>query len=165
MALLIDNQTDEGFEEAYGKFLEGVAEKAAELIKLPVAVEISLVLTDDIEIQKLNKYYRGIDKPTDVLSFPLLELDPQAPEEWAESLRGNTDPDSGEAVLGDIVISIDRAREQAEEYGHGFERELGFLLVHGILHLSGYDHEGDEEKARAMRCLEEDILKAMNLSR
>ena len=165
MALLIDCRVDDGFEEAYGQFLEGVVEKAAELLSLPVPVEISLVLTDDDEIQELNKSYRGIDRPTDVLSFPMLELDPFDEEEWAESLRSNSDPDSGETVLGDIVISIDRAREQGEEYGHGFDRELGFLMAHGILHLLGYDHEENDDKARAMRGFEEDILKALSLFR
>ena len=100
-------------------------------------VEVSIALVDDDYIQKLNKKYRGLDAPTDVLSFAMRETVPEGNDsfEYFE-----------EELLGDVVISLERARVQAVEYGHSFERETGFLVVHGMLHLLGYDHEVDEEK-------------------
>ncbi len=111
--------------------------------------ELSIVLSDDSAIRKLNKTYRGVDRATDVLSF---------------SQREGEDGDSDLAVLGDIVISLDRAHEQAREYGHSFEREMGFLVVHGILHLLGWDHEKADEEA-AMMAKTEEILKEIGLVR
>ncbi len=111
--------------------------------------ELSIVLSDDSAIRKLNKTYRGVDRATDVLSF---------------SQREGEDGDSDLAVLGDIVISLDRAHEQAREYGHSFEREMGFLVVHGILHLLGWDHEKADEEA-VMMAKTEEILKEIGLVR
>ena len=111
------------------------------------SVELSLVITDDTEIQELNRFYRRIDAPTDVLSF-------------SQSDGGATDepfPVGGIQPLGDIVISGDRVRIQAEEYGHTVERELAYLAVHGLLHLLGHDHETPEQKAQ-MRSAEEAAL-------
>ncbi|NLZ53751.1 MAG: rRNA maturation RNase YbeY [Thermoanaerobacteraceae bacterium] len=117
-------------------------------------VEVSIALVDDNYIQKLNNQYRHLEAPTDVLSFAMRET---AHEE--DSLNF-----SEEELLGDVVISLQRAKMQAAEYGHSFEREVGFLVVHGILHLLGYDHELDEEKT-VMRQKEEEILKIMDLTR
>ncbi|PSR28611.1 probable rRNA maturation factor [Sulfobacillus thermosulfidooxidans DSM 9293] len=110
--------------------------------------ELSIVLTDDSTIHELNRTYRGVDRPTDVLSFS-----------QREGEDAFDDP-----VLGDIVISLDRTRQQALEYGHSFERELGFLTVHGILHLLGWDHETPDEEQRMMAKTEE-ILGGIGLSR
>ncbi|CAB1129621.1 endonuclease involved in 70S ribosomes quality control [Candidatus Hydrogenisulfobacillus filiaventi] len=114
--------------------------------------EVSVVLTDDAAVQALNREYRGIDRPTDVLSFPQRE---------GETLGGG---EEGAALLGDIVISVERARAQAEEYGHSLERELGFLAVHGVLHLLGWDHADPEDEARMMARTEA-ILAPLGLSR
>lgn len=105
--------------------------------------EISVVLTDNEEIRTLNNMHRGVDRATDVLSFPMFEYD-----EDGEIVEDYADfNEDGDICLGDIVISLERAMEQAEEYGHSFEREVGFLTVHSILHLLGYDHmEAEEEK-------------------
>lgn len=112
------------------------------------SVEISLVITDDAEVHRLNLQYRGVDRPTDVLSFSQVE----APEASAfPSIEGAPRP------LGDVIISGDRAREQARDYGHGERRELAYLAVHGLLHLLGYDHETEPERAR-MREKEEAAL-------
>ncbi|HWQ89403.1 MAG TPA: rRNA maturation RNase YbeY [Desulfitobacteriaceae bacterium] len=116
--------------------------------------EVSLSLVTDGRIHELNRDYRGVDHPTDVLSFALEETDPQSPQ-----ICGYQDN-----VLGDIVISTDRARSQAAEYGHSFERELLYLAVHGTLHLLGYDHETEEEKI-VMRQKEEIVLKLLGLPR
>jgi len=124
--------------------------------------EVSVVVTGDEEIRTLNREYRGIDAPTDVLSFPL--------EEWEEGPAGPPAAGAGaganegppELPLGDVVISIERARQQAEEYGHSFWRELGFLAVHGVLHLLGYDHQSERER-KVMREREEAILGELGL--
>ncbi len=122
--------------------------------------EISIMFVDNDEIHALNKLHRGIDRATDVLSFPLFEYD-----EEGNIMKDECDfGENGELILGDIVISLERAKEQAEEYGHSFEREVGFLTAHSLLHLLGYDHmTPDDEKE--MFAYQEEILKLCNLSR
>ncbi|QJD83642.1 rRNA maturation RNase YbeY [Cohnella herbarum] len=135
---------------------------------------VTLTLTDDEGIRELNKQYRGLDKPTDVLSFSLLEgeepdiqyngeyeASEEGEEEWKDEEKASN-PFS--ELLGDIVISVPRAEAQAEDYGHSFERELGFLFVHGFLHVIGYDH-GDEEQEREMFSKQEEVLKEAGLLR
>ena len=117
--------------------------------------EVSLVLTDDGYIRELNRHYRFIDSPTDVLSFALRE---QAEGETEYQLNKD------EWLLGDIVISLETARRQAREFGHSLERELGFLIIHGCLHLLGFDHETAEEREK-MRQKEEGILTILDLTR
>jgi probable rRNA maturation factor len=121
----------------------------------PARCEVSVTLVDDAGIQELNRDYRGVDAPTDVLSFSQLEG-------AGPALRAL--PAEYPVPLGDIVVSVPRMRAQALDYGHGEARELGFLLVHGLLHLLGHDHETPED-ARAMRALEEDVLAAAALTR
>lgn len=114
--------------------------------------EISVTFVDLDEIHELNKQYRGVDKPTDVLSFPQFDdLEEEIPEVC-------------EICLGDVVICEQKAREQAEEFGHSFERELVYLFTHSVLHLLGYDHMEDNEK-KAMREREEEIMKQIGLMR
>ena len=120
----------------------------------PAAAEVSLTLVDDARIHELNREYRGVDRPTDVLSFALTEEDEDEPE-----IVGYADD-----VLGDIVISVERAVAQAEEYGHSLEREIVFLAVHGTLHLLGYDHVSDPER-QLMRQKEEEVMAAIGLRR
>lgn len=122
---------------------------------------LSVSFVDDAEIAALNRDYRGIAEPTDVLSFPQLDPaeDPGAPTSGAE-FPMETVP----LVLGDIVISVPRAISQAAEFGHSPRREIGFLLVHSVLHLFGYDHEDDRER-QVMRAEEERILALLDLSR
>lgn len=118
------------------------------------AVYLSLVLTDDAGIAALNREFRGIDAPTDVLSFP--QLDPAGPVTPL--------PPDAPLPLGDVVVSLPRAEAQAREYGHARSREVGFLLVHGLLHLLGYDHETPEDAA-AMEQRQEAVLHVLGLSR
>ncbi len=115
--------------------------------------EISLSLVDDSEIRELNKTYRNEDCPTDVLSFPLVD---------DNQIMDITD--AGEKLLGDIVISVERAALQAKEYNHSFEREMAFLFVHSMFHLMGYDHDTGES-AKDMRVREEAVLVSLNLTR
>ncbi len=118
-----------------------------------VGAEVSVTLTDDAHIKELNRDYRGLDRPTDVLSFALNESEEPA----------IADP-SLPNVLGDIIISVERANAQAQEYGHSQEREIAFLTVHGMLHLLGYDHMADEERAE-MENEQRHIMETLGLPR
>ena len=115
--------------------------------------EVSMILVDDQRIHALNLEYRGVDRPTDVLSFAL-----------QEEMEEEPDSEFEDDMLGDIVISVPRARAQAEEYGHSFERELIYLAVHGTLHLLGYDHEEEGDK-QEMRHREEEVMALLKLGR
>ena len=118
---------------------------------------MTITFTTPEEIRKINKKYRKIDKATDVLSFPMFEKD-----ELDEKIKSGDFP--YEDVLGDVIISIEKVREQAEEYGHSFERELSYMLVHGFYHLMGYDHIEEEDK-KIMRPKEEKILSELKIVR
>jgi len=131
MTLYFDNLPDK-----YEALLTNLMEKSIAYTAAPKNSEISISMVSLAEIRELNLEYRGIDKATDVLSFPL-----SAPNEWLS----NSKP-----MLGDIIISMDKARESAEALGHSIERELGFLAVHGFLHLAGYDHTDAEEEVRML---------------
>ena len=117
---------------------------------------INIILTNPENIKSINKQYRNIDKETDVLSFPMFEKN----EIEGMKLNGNNITE----VLGDIIISVNKVEEQANEYGHSFERELSYMLIHGFYHLMGYDHMDDEEK-KEMRAKEEKVLKKLNINR
>ena len=114
--------------------------------------EVSVTFTDNKNIHALNLEYRNIDRPTDVLSFPMYET-----EELENAI--------GELALGDIVISLEKANDQAEEYGHSFEREVSFLTVHSMLHLLGYDHELSDEDEKDMFALQDEIMKIIGIER
>ncbi|MBO5275050.1 MAG: rRNA maturation RNase YbeY [Clostridia bacterium] len=118
------------------------------------AAEVSVTLVDNARIHELNLEHRDVDRPTDVLSFPMFE---------DEGL--DEDEALGELILGDIVLSLERAKEQAEEYGHSFERECAFLCVHSVLHLLGYDHEISEEEEKEMFARQEAILQELGITR
>lgn len=139
------------------KLIKEVVSRVLEEEKVLPEVDVYITLTNNEEIHKINKEYRDVDRPTDVLSFPMYERDEIA------GLKNDTD-DEIEKILGDIIVSIEKVREQAEEYGHSFERELAYLVTHGMLHLLGYDHMIEEEKA-VMRKREEEILETLNITR
>ncbi len=123
---------------------------------------MSVTLTNPEEIEKLNRQYRNIDRPTDVLSFPMFEKN-ELDNFIKENLKNNDVNEEGD-ILGDIVISIPRVYEQAEEYGHSFERELAYMVVHGFYHLMGYDHIEEEDK-KVMRAKEEEVLNELGIKR
>jgi len=140
--------------QAYIDLIETVLQKCFAVEKLEKKnLYVSIILTTPEEIRKTNQKYRNIDKETDVLSFPMFE------KEEIEKLTGKF-PEA----LGDIMISIGRVKEQAKEYGHSFERELSYMVVHGFYHLLGYDHMEEEEK-RKMRQKEEYVLDLLNIKR
>ena len=117
--------------------------------------EVSVTFTDNEEIHKLNKQFRGVDRPTDVLSFPLFDYEGESEEPPVDELIG---------MLGDIVLSLEQAELQAKEYGHSFEREVAFLTVHSMLHLLGYDHETGEADELDMRRRQHAIMDVLGLS-
>ena len=142
----------------YEPIIKKVIEKCFEEEKIQNSkLCMTIILTTPQNIRKVNKEYRNIDKETDVLSFPMFEK-----EELDKKIENNDF--EYEDVLGDIVISIEKVKEQAEEYGHSFERELSYMLVHGFYHLMGYDHIKEEDK-KIMRPKEEKILKSLEITR
>ncbi|WNS43777.1 rRNA maturation RNase YbeY [Paenibacillus sp. MMS20-IR301] len=144
--------------------LESILQKAGEVEGLDEG-EVDLTFVDNERIHELNLEYRGIDRPTDVLSFAMNETGEDELEIiYAVSEDEDEDQDEVPNVLGDIIISVTRAQEQALEYGHSLERELGFLFVHGFLHLLGYDHQDAESEAEMM-AKQEHVLAQVGLTR
>lgn len=132
-----------------------VVERASEIEQIPANSELSIAIVRDKEIKEINHTYRGIDKPTDVISFEMQDDVQYLPIDVQDHM-GN--------ILGDIVVSIDRAREQAKEFNHSVEREVGFLVVHGFLHLLGYTHDTEEDEKR-MFAKQKEILHQYGLKR
>ena len=124
--------------------------------------EINVLVTGNDGIQAINDAQRHVDQPTDVLSFPMFSL---TPGQLPEDVEAMVDPDTGLVPLGDMVISLDRAMSQAEEFGHGIKRELGYLVVHSVLHLLGYDHLDEGPMKQQMRRREEEIMARLLLKR
>ena len=123
-----------------------------------VRCEINVLVTDDAGIQIINKESRNLDKPTDVLSFPMFELEAgNPPQDWSDY----EDPDTGLVPLGDMCISLERAVAQAAEFGHSVKREVGYLTIHSMLHLLGYDHLDEGPQKKQMRAREEAIAAAI----
>lgn len=152
---MINQQDRVEFTPALEASLRGIADEAAQRLGISSSSELSLLLVDNEYIKELNFMYRGKDEATDVLSFAMNELGEEEPElEELDDIN----------MLGDIVISVEQAWHQSQEYGHSLERELGYLLVHGLLHLLGYDHESEREQ-KLMREWEEKIMSAVDLSR
>ena len=142
----------------YEETIKKVVEKCYEEEKLTKSkLIITITLTTPENIRKINKEYRNIDRATDVLSFPMFEK-----EELTKKIKNQEF--MHEDVLGDIIISIEKVKDQAKEYGHSFERELSYMVVHGFYHLMGYDHMTEEEKTE-MRKKEDVILNALNITR
>lgn len=142
----------------YEEIIKKVVKQCFEVEKLTNSkLYIEITLTTPEEIRKINKQYRNVDSETDVLSFPMFTK-----EEIDEKISNNNFEQ--EDILGDIVISVQRVREQAEEYGHSFEREFAYMLVHGFYHLMGYDHVEEADK-KVMREKEENVLGILNINR
>ncbi len=145
----------------YAALLERAITAALEAEGVATPCEVDVLITDDEGIHQINLEQRGIDRPTDVLSFPMFNYLPgQPPADGADA-----DPATGLTPLGDMVISLERARAQAEEYGHPVERELCYLAVHSVLHLLGYDHMDEGEEKAQMRAREEAILGKLGMTR
>lgn len=159
MDIYIDDRYDGEFIDDLEEIINKSAKMVIEHEEFDLDVEISVSIVDNNEIRQINKEFRGIDKETDVLSFPLLEYD-----ENGNYISEDFSEDDENILLGDIIISWDKVISQAEEYGHGLERELGFLVVHSMLHLLGYDHE-EPEQEKEMFALQDVILNKIGLMR
>ena len=149
-------------EDGTAKLIRLAAKVAYARFDYHVDGQVTVTITDDEGIRKYNNEFRQIDKATDVLSFPLNDFYRSVPGEDMTELM---DPITCEVPLGDMIISVERAREQAKEYGHGMARECAYLTVHSMLHLLGYDHVDEAEEKAAMREKEEEILSVLGLSR
>jgi probable rRNA maturation factor len=165
--IYIDNRQEKvEILESYETLISQVISGSLEEEEVDRDVQISVIFVDNEEIHKINKEFRNVDRPTDVLSFPMIEYkDGKVYKEQYKGLElDKSFFDQGELVLGDIAISIEQTLEQSKEYGHSFERELAYLTVHSVLHLLGYDHMEEEDKEK-MRTREEVILEKLNIKR
>jgi probable rRNA maturation factor len=157
MPVFVNNMQDRvTVDDSLAELLEQVVENVLKKEKASPEAEVSIALVDDCYIRELNRQYRQKDCPTDVLSFAMLEDTGEAPPVLGQ--------EEDEAVLGDVVISMETAERQALEFGHPFPREVAYLAAHGVLHLLGYDHETDTDR-ELMRSREEEVLTLLNLTR
>ncbi len=158
MTINIDFETEKRLQLDWEKIIRDIVEAAIDYENCPYECEVSVLITDNAGIQEINREMRQIDAPTDVLSFPMAEYDvPSDFEALDEADPSLFDPDTGELLLGDIVLNQDRIESQAREYGHEEKRELAFLVAHSMLHLFGYDHMEDGERLE-MEKRQEEIL-------
>lgn len=160
---------DEGianeFEFDVQEVVKSVAEAVLDAEGCPYESCVNVLVTDNEGIREFNRQYREIDKETDVLSFPNLSYESPADFGVAEACEADCfDPESGELILGDIILSVDRIYEQAESYGHSRKREFAFLVAHSMLHLCGYDHM-EEEEAKEMEAKQEAVLRSLGITR
>ena len=165
MTLYAENETEISFLFSVEETATAVINAVLDAEACPYEATVNLLLTDNVGIREYNRQYREIDKETDVLSFPNLDFDmPGDFSKVEEKEVDYFDPDSGELILGDIIISVDKVIEQAENYGHAQKREFAFLVAHSMLHLCGYDHMEDDERI-VMEEKQEKILQELGITR
>lgn len=160
---------DDGVENDFSFDVQALVEQVAEAVldaeNCPYETCVNVLVTDNAGIREFNRQYREIDKETDVLSFPNLDFESSGIFDIAgESEADCFDPDTGELVLGDIILSADRIKAQAKDYGHSSKREFAFLVAHSMLHLCGYDHM-EESEAGEMEAKQEEILLRLGITR
>lgn len=147
MTVHFECEVEEPFSFDYKALMRKVIEETLDYVECPYETEVNVVITDNKQIQEVNAEYRNIDKATDVLSFPMIDFsEPEDFSDLEEEIESYFHPETGELLLGDIMISKEKVLEQAKEYGHSVERELGFLTAHSMLHLCGHDHMEEEER-------------------
>lgn len=165
MSLNIEYETDIKLDLDYETIIKEVVEKALDLEGCPYEVELNVILTDNEGIREINRDYREIDAPTDVLSFPLIDyVTPSDFSHVEEDTDSYFNPESGELLLGDIIISVEKVISQAEEFGHSQKRELAFLVAHSMMHLFGHDHMEEEERL-IMEQKQEHVLDELKIYR
>lgn len=165
MTILVENEANRGLDFDYEEVIKSVISKTLETENCPYETEVNVLLTGNEEIHEANKEFRGIDRPTDVLSFPMVDYD--FPSDFSyveENPESYINPETDELLLGDIMISVDKVYEQADEYGHSRKREFAFLIAHSMLHLLGYDHI-DEAERKVMEVKQEAILDDLGITR
>lgn len=167
MTIFWEKETDGELDFDYEKAVEEVIARTAGQENCPYEFEVNLTLTDNEGIREMNREFRQLDMPTDVLSFPMVDYDRPGDFSHLEDREAAVScfhPETGELLLGDIVISLERAREQAKEYGHSLKREICFLVAHSMLHLFGYDHMEEGER-REMELKQEQVLQSLGIVR
>ena len=165
MTIEIEYESKIPLELPYEEIIKTVVEAAMEFERCPYEAEVSVTLTDNEGIREINRDYRGIDAPTDVLSFPMISY--EAPGDFSQvedDALENFNPESGELLLGDIIISVEKVKEQAESFGHSEKRELAFLTAHSMFHLFGYDHMAEDERA-VMEDRQRELLDILHINR
>ena len=163
MTIELENESNITFDFDWEETVRKTVLSALDYEGCPYECEVSVLLTDNEGIREVNCAMRGIDKPTDVLSFPSAEYESPADFDGLEE-QDVFNPETGEYMIGDILISAEKVRSQAAEYGHGEQRELAFLTAHSMLHLMGYDHE-DEAERKVMEERQEAVLQRIGLTR
>ena len=165
MTVTIERESEIPLPFSEQEVAEAVISETLDYEDCPYEVQVNIILTSNDEIQQINLEQRGIDAPTDVLSFPMIEYAYPSDFTVLEADDMNSfDPDTGELILGDIVISVDKVIEQAEKYNHGIKREYAFLIAHSMLHLFGFAHM-DEVERENMEFKQDEILNRLNITR
>lgn len=164
MTIEFEKEYDKDLGINYEEIADKVINAALDYEECPYEAEVSLTLVDNNRIHDINKEFRDIDRPTDVLSFPMVEYDGAGEFAFLEDEDDCFNPETGELMLGDIIISLDKVEEQAIAYGHSFTREYAFLIAHSMLHLMGYDHMTDDD-ASIMEAKQRAILDNLNITR
>lgn len=164
MRIYLENEGDLELDLNYQEVAQRVGDAVLDYEQCPYESEVELLLTMDEEIREMNREFRDIDRATDVLSFPMIAYESPADFAFLEEDESCFDPDTGELMLGNIVISKQKVVEQAEEYGHTVEREYAFLIAHSMLHLLGYDHM-EEEECAVMEKKQREILDGLGITR
>ena len=165
MTITIEYEAEKQLDLPYEDIIRDVVNESLDYEKCPYEAEVNVILTDNQAIQEVNREHRQIDAPTDVLSFPMVDY--EAPSDFdhvEDAVEDYFNPETGELMLGDIVISVDKVEEQAEKYGHSQTRELAFLVAHSMLHLCGYDHMEEEERL-LMEARQNEILERRGYTR
>lgn len=162
MNLLFEDESKLAWELDGEKIARDVISKTLAFLKVPLEVEVSLLITNSIAIKEMNEEFREIARATDVLSFPMNDY--EFPEDFKDNEELVIDPDTGELLLGDIVINKEAVIAQAKEYGHSLLREYAFLIVHSVLHLIGYDHIIEEDRT-LMEARQQEIMSFLNINR
>lgn len=165
MTFYVENETAVTFPFSVEEIVEKVCTAVLDAENCPYETQINLIITDNAGIREINREARGIDRETDVLSFPNVDFATEGVFEIDEDAEADYfDPDTGELMLGDIMISADKVYEQSEEYGHSICREFAFLVAHSMFHLCGYDHM-EEQEAKMMEQKQEAVLNALGITR
>ena len=164
MTVVVENESGQEFDFPYVQLAEDVVNAAMDADDFPFEAEVNVLLVTKEEIHRINLEQRQIDAPTDVLSFPLIAYPAAGDFSKVEEDSDNFNPDTGEALLGDIILCVDKIKEQAAEYGHSERREYAFLILHSMLHLFGYDHMTEQE-ATIMEQKQRNILEDMQVFR
>ena len=164
MTFAIEYEAEQQLELDYASLANQVADQVLDTEGCPYEVQVNLVLTDNDEIKRVNEEFRGISSATDVLSFPMIPFETPSDFRIVQEDQSFFDLDTGELLLGDIMISVEKVYAQAEEYGHSIQREFSFLIAHSMLHLLGYDHMTQEEAA-VMEKKQSETLDALGITR